>query len=54
MVNKRGAVRQKPDPIAIATQGRKTSFEWDEVNIPFQTKVNVTNIPTKLSVKPSR
>jgi len=41
--NKRGDIRRKPDPIAIATQGRQTSYEYETQH--------VAGVPTKLKIK---
>lgn len=53
MANRRGALRKLSDPVAIATQGRQTTYEEDEVNVSgISTKVRIKTMPLKLKVSP--
>jgi len=38
--NKRGTIRKRSDPVAIATRGRQTTYEWE--------MQNVVGVPTRL------
>lgn len=50
--NKRGPVRPLPDPVAIATKGRVTTYEEQVHTVTgVPTKLNQGNIPIKLKVR---
>ena len=49
MANKRGDLRKRPDPIAIATKGRQTTYEFETQNVAgVPTKLKTANKPVKL------
>lgn len=49
--NKRGAVRKRSDPIALATQGRQTTYEYEEIfNEGVPTKLKLATKPLKLII----
>ncbi len=52
MANKRGDIRKRTDPIAIATKGRQTTYEFETQNVAgVPTRTKVDGKPIKLKIR---